>query len=109
MSAAARSRTARWAMLLAAFGLLAGCAGGEVGVGYGYDDYGPVPAYDDFYGPGYWGWWGPGYRVGPPRGGRWGGGGQPGAHYRAAPAGRSMPSIPSGARGGGGHGGGRGR
>jgi hypothetical protein len=59
---------------------------GDVGVGYVGGVYGPG-GYD-------YGGWGPGYRVGPPRGGERGRGG------------RTAPSIPHGARGGG-HGGGR--
>jgi hypothetical protein len=87
--------------------------GGEVGYG-GVDVY-EGPAYD------YGGWgWGRGYRVGPPRGGFDGdhphpggppgvrGGGPPQRAYHPAPPSRSMPSIPSGPRGGGGHSGGGG-
>jgi hypothetical protein len=83
---------ARWSVTAFAIGLLAilasGCVVGEGGygyvgdVGYGLDYYEP-------YGVRYGGW-GPGYRVAPYRGGE---------H-------RSVPSIPSGSRGGGGHGGG---
>lgn len=79
--------------------LSTGCA---VGVGaYGYEG----PGYYEAYGPGpgyYGGAWAPGYRVGPVRGG-----GGPEFHG-AAPRGgggtapRSVPSIPSGPRGGGG-------
>jgi hypothetical protein len=65
--------------------------GGDVGVGVDYYDPGPV----------IYGGWGPGYHVGP-----WRGGdrprvdaGRPAPHYRAAPAGRAMPSIPSRGRG----------
>jgi hypothetical protein len=76
---------------LAALLALAGCLvgggyGGGVDVGYA----------GGFYEPGgyEYGGWGPGYRVGPPRGGRVDrGGGRPG---------RAAPSIPHGARGGGG-------
>ena len=82
-------RAAMLALVLAALG---GCA--AVGVGYG----GPVgSAYiGGYYEPyGYpYGGWGPGYRVGPPRGG---------VHrapprqrpYRAAPGNRPTPSLPS--------------
>lgn len=70
----------------------------DVGVGFDYYDTG-----------GYYGGWGRGYRVGPGRGGYHNGGhGHGTTHYRAAPAGRSMPSIPSrghsnGGRRGGAH------
>jgi hypothetical protein len=110
-----------------------GCidAGGGYGNGYGYYDPGN---YGNAYGPAY-GAWGQGYNIGPVRGGdfdrrgrggerrggegemrggehRGGeGGGHGGGEFRAAPASRAMPSIPSGGRSGGGgeHGGGRGR
>jgi hypothetical protein len=62
--------------------------GGDGGVGYVGGIYEPG-GYE-------YGGWGPGYRVGPPRGGERGSGG------------RAAPSIPHGARGGGGYGGGRG-
>ena len=91
-------------------GFLTGCADGggyygpdvDVGVGFGY--------YDS---PGYYGGWGRGYRVGPWRGDHRGDdhrgySGHSTTHsYRAAPAGRSAPSIPSRGHsgGGGGHGG----
>ncbi len=70
--------------------------GPSVGVDLGVDYYEPYGAY---YG------WGPGYRVGPYRGGSdYHGGGPAGHAYRSAPASRSMPSIPSRAGGGrGGH------
>ncbi len=72
-----------------------GYAGGGVGVDY-YEPYGAE-----------YGGWGPGYYVGPYRGGGGGhfDGGHPGggAHaFRAAPAGRSAPSLPSGGHAGGG-------
>jgi hypothetical protein len=71
---------------------LAACVAGpyEGGVSVGY--------VGGFYAPGgyEYGGWGPGYRVGPPRGGARGVGGR-------------APSIPSGPRGGAGHPGGRGR
>jgi hypothetical protein len=76
--------------------LLPGCVAGGgyydggVGVSYGADFYEP-------YGYEYGGW-GPGYWVGPPRGGGgWhhrDGGGRAPAYHPAAPS-RSMPSIPS--------------
>jgi hypothetical protein len=74
---------------------LAGCVagggyGGDVGVGYvGYVGEVYEPAGYEY------GGWGRGYRVGPPRGGVRG------------PVGRAPPSIPRGARGGGGHSGGK--
>jgi hypothetical protein len=68
---------------------------GDVGVGVGVDYYEPAGVV--------YGGWGPGYHVGPYRGGERGrdvgharGGG---SHaYRAAPASHSIPSIPSGSR-----------
>lgn len=65
---------------------------GDVGVGVGY-----VGGYYEPGGYGYGGWGG-GYRVGPTRGGERGRpqGSRP---YRAAPAGRATPSIPSHSRG----------
>jgi hypothetical protein len=96
----------RWAALAVAIGLLgvlsSGCVVGggyDGGAGYGLDYYEP-------YGVGYGGW-GPDYQVAPYRDGDHrpvSGGGHA---FRAAPASRSMPSIPSGSRSGGG-GGGRG-
>ena len=77
------------------------------GGGYGYDGDADVGV--GYYEPvgGYYGGWGPGYRVGPGRGGDYrggrGGGGPGPAHaYRSAPASHPMPSIPSRSRGGGG-------
>ncbi|HWZ62728.1 MAG TPA: hypothetical protein VNX02_06900 [Steroidobacteraceae bacterium] len=69
-------------------GCVAGGYDGEVGVGY----------VGGFYEPGgyEYGGWGPGYRVGPPRGGERG------------PGRRAAPSIPHAARGGGHRGGGNG-
>ncbi len=117
-------RVAAAALLALLLTQLQGCAGGMVGVSAGYPDYGywdgPDYGYDMdyFYGPPViYGGWGPGYYVGPPG---WGGhphgwdGHQPGfphgdGHgpgFRPAPAGRPMPSIPSGPRGGGMRGGG---
>jgi hypothetical protein len=106
-AAAARAlarRTASPVVVVLLLTALAGCAGGAVGVnaGYGYYDEGPAYDYDlDFYdGPWGFGGWGPGYFVGPPRGGPWHG--RPGGHpYRPAPGGRAMPTIPTGPRGGG--------
>ena len=84
--------------------LSTGCA---VGVGaYGYDE---GPGYYEAYGGGPvgYGGWASGYRVGPVRDGdhRDERGGGPSARVaapRGGPAPRSAPSIPSGARGGGG-------
>jgi len=104
---------ARAALALLAAGILAGCAGGAVGVGGGgyYEEGAPydydLGFYDEPWGS--YGYWGPGYYVGPPRwGGRWHGGGwhgQSGARppYRPPASGRSMPSIPRSPRGGGMH------
>jgi len=81
--------------------------GGDVNIGVGADYYEP-------YGVDYGGW-GPGYHVAPYRGGFRGGehrgggehrpdaGGHGGTRaFRSAPAGRSMPSLPSHGRSGGG-------
>jgi hypothetical protein len=65
---------------------------GSVGVGYDAGYYEP-------YGYEYGGW-GPGYRVGPGRGGDRRGG-HPGS-YRPAPSSRPTPSIPNRPRAGGG-------
>jgi hypothetical protein len=70
---------------------------GSVGVGYDAGYYEPW-GYE-------YGGWGPGYRVGPGRGGDRRGD-HPSGSYRGAPASRATPSIPHGSRGGGGHGGG---
>jgi len=85
---------------------LQGCVvgGGGYDDGGGYYDGGADVSYDaDFYEPyGYdYGGWGPGYRVGPFRGGdhrpdRGGARGAPA--YRPAAPSRSMPSIPSHSR-----------
>jgi hypothetical protein len=75
--------------------------------GYGYNDGAAVGVGVDYYEPygGYYGGWGPGYRVGPSRGGDHGGyrGGDHGPPhaYRSAPPSRSMPSIPSRGHSGG--------
>ncbi len=104
----------RTAMLTSALALGAGalssCAveggygyGPDVDVGVGFDYY-DSPGY-------YYGGWGRGYRVGPGRGGDrhddHGHGHDQPHGYRAAPAGRSAPSIPSRGHSGGGHGGSR--
>jgi hypothetical protein len=103
-------------LLVAVGGCVASGYGGDGNYDGGVVGYGGVDVYD---GPGYdyggWGW-GRGYRVGPPpRGGFDRGhpdhGGPPQRAYRSAPSGHSMPSIPSGPRGGGfgrGHSGGGG-
>jgi hypothetical protein len=95
-----------------AIGLVALLAAGCIAPG-GYGSPGVAPGYD-YYEPygNYYGGWGPGFAVGPFRdrghdhdhdhdGGR--GGGASHHAFRAAPAGRATPSIPSGSRGGGGH------
>jgi hypothetical protein len=85
--------------------LSSSCAVGVGGYGDGYDD--GVSIGVDYYAPfGIdYGGWGPGYRVGPYRGGenrsdRGGGRSSPRA-FRPAPAGHVVPSIPQGSRGGG--------
>jgi len=96
---------------LAILGLVALAALDACVVGGGYDDDVGVGYVGGVYEPGgyEYGGWGPGYRVGPPRGGdRWRGGDR---GDRGGRGGRGAPSIPHGARGGaggGGHGGGRG-
>jgi hypothetical protein len=80
-------------LLLAGLGACAvegGGYDGDVGVGVGVGYVG------DYYEPGGYdyGHWGPGYRVGPPRG------------HGSEGRGRPAPSIPSHPRSGGGHGGG---
>ncbi len=99
---------ARLSSLVLAFAVLTtvlpGCVVGDGGYGYGGVDVGA-----DYYQPvgiGYGGW-GPGYRVGPYRGGRPYGGGGVGRPWRGSPGRGPIPSIPGGPRGGGG-GGGRG-
>jgi hypothetical protein len=104
----------RWSAIAMVIGPLTILSSGCVAGGGGYDAGGTVEYGADYYEPyGYdYGGWGAGYAVAPYRDGgrdRGGdrGGGRPGTHaYRAAPAGRSAPSIPSGSRGGGGHSGG---
>lgn len=101
----------RRATLASLLGLVAvlssACAVGvDGGYGYGYDD--SVRVGIDYYAP-YgidYGGWGPGYRVGPYRGGerrtdRVGDGHHSPRAFRAAPPGRPVPSIPQGSRGGG--------
>ncbi len=92
-----------------------GCVAPYPGEGYGYGNVPVGAGYYERYGFDYGGW-GPGYYVGPgPRGGNRffaRGGGQ--HAFRGPPAGRGMPSLPRGGRGGGragggGHGGGGGR
>lgn len=95
-----------WAVVFGTAGLalLQACAVTGVGidgtVGVGYD-----AGYYEPYGYEYGGW-GPGYRVGPGRGGErrggyHGGGGRPSGHpnYRPAPSSRPSPSIPNRPRG----------
>lgn len=82
--------------------LLPGCV--VTGDGYGYA--GNVGIGVDYYEPfgAVYGGWEPGYRVGPARAGgyRPDRGGNASSHaYRAAPASRPMPSIPSRSRSGG--------
>jgi hypothetical protein len=85
--------------------LSSSCAVGVGGYGDGYDD--SVAIGVDYYAPfGVdYGGWGPGYRVGPYRGGdrrpeR--GGGRPSPRgFRPAPAGHAIPSIPQRSPGGG--------
>ena len=78
---------------------------GGYGYGYGYDD--GVDIGVDYYAPlGIdYGGWGPGYRVGPYRGGEHRpdrGGGRPSPRaFRPAPAGHVVPSIPQRSRVGG--------
>lgn len=97
-------RAGRLAALLLLAPLLLVPAACAVDAGYGYGDGATVGLGIDYYEPfGFdYGGWGPGYRVGPPRGGGGRGGGGRGHGYRPAPAGRAMPSIPSGGRSGGG-------
>jgi hypothetical protein len=86
--------------------LPAGCVAPGPGSGYAYDNgAGSGVDYYEPYGFDYGGW-DSGYQVGPYRDhGRFGdrGRGNPTGHsYRSAPASRPMPSLPSGARSGGG-------
>ena len=80
--------------------LLGGCAGGYIeggpDVNIGLDFFEPL-GFD-------YGGWGPGYRVGPMRGGEPRGGDGRAHSYRPAAPSRSTPSIPGGGRGSGGHG-----
>jgi len=89
-------------IVVMASALLSSC----VATGYGYDGGGGYGYSADYYEPygAVYGEWGPGYAVGPYRDGGGRRGHAYGGHaYRSAPASRSMPSIPSGSRGG--HGG----
>lgn len=99
----------RWPAIAVVIGLFAvlssGCA--VTAGGYGYDSgvgVGIGLNYYEPYGVDYGGW-GPGYAVGPVRGGGYRvdhGRGQPAPHaYRSAPTSRSAPSIPSRSRSGG--------
>jgi hypothetical protein len=73
----------------------AGCVvaggGGEVSYGYGVNYYEP---FDNN------GWYGPGYLVGPPRGGEVWRHDVPGRAYHGPSPDHAMPSIPHGERGG---------
>jgi squid-like protein/heterogeneous nuclear ribonucleoprotein A1/A3 len=102
MKATRRAGRLACGLLVSSLLLLPGACAVEGG--YGYDDVGLGVGYYEPFGFDYGGW-GPGYRVGPPRGGEGRGRGGAGRGYRAAPEGRAMPSIPSGARSGGGRGG----
>jgi len=91
-------RLARLAPALIALLMASACVVADGGYGYGPDvgvTY--VGGYYEPYGYEYGGWGG-GYRVGPSRGGapRRDSGSRP---YRAAPASRHTPSIPSRSRG----------
>lgn len=87
----------RWSATALVIGLFtvlsSGCVVPDGGYGYG----GGVAVGVDYYEPygANYGGWGPGYQVGPFRGG-----GHPAGHggshaYRSAPASHPMPSIPS--------------
>jgi hypothetical protein len=107
----ARFRAAATASVVGVATVLSyGCVVTDGGYGYGGAAYG-LGYYEPAGIP--YGGWGPAYEVAPFRRGdhypeRYGGGRPPPHAYRAAPASRAMPSIPTGARpgGGGGHGGG---
>jgi hypothetical protein len=93
------ARARAWAtLLLAAMAWpLGGCAVGVDGGPYDDGGVGYVGGYYEPYGYEVGGWGG-GYHVGPGRGGERGGRGQAAHAYRAAPAGRSAPSIASHSR-----------
>ena len=104
MNAVVLSRSAIASLLALALVVAPGCAVGVGGYGDGYAD--PVTIGVDYYAPfGVdYGGWGPGYRVGPYRGGgphmeRAGGRPFPRGFWPAA-AGRAVPSIPQHPRGG---------
>lgn len=84
--------------------LVAGGIYGCVATGVGYDGNVDVGVSAGFYEPyGYaYGGWGPGYYVGPGRGGERRGAPGRTHNYRPAPASRPSPSLPSHSRGGGG-------
>jgi hypothetical protein len=95
-------RLLRWSAIACGIGLFAVLSVGCVvdGGGYAYDGGAIGADYYEPYGAVYGGW-GPGFHVAPFRGGDHRSAG--GAHaFRSAPASRPMPSIPSGARSGGG-------
>jgi hypothetical protein len=106
MKPVSRPRGAKWAIpLLAAAVLGLGACAVDDGPYYGGDGGGYAGGYYEPYGY-EMGGWGEGYHVGPGRRGDRGGdrggahdGRSPGGHaYRAAPAGRGAPSIPSQSR-----------
>jgi hypothetical protein len=86
--------------------LASACAVGVGGYGYGYED--SVHLGVDYYAP-YgidYGGWGPGYRVGPYRGGQRrpehvGDGRHSPRAFRSTPPGHAIPSIPQRSAGGG--------
>jgi len=100
-----KTLVSRWSargLMVVLFAAVASCVvgggyDGDVGVGVGYGV--------GFYEPGGYdyGGWGPGYGVGPPRGGS--DRGRPDSHaaphpsYRPAPPSRSVPSVPTHPRG----------
>ena len=97
-------RTASIALTIAV-GSAVLCSCAVDGGGYGYGPAVDVGVGFDYYDTGgYYGGWGGGYRVGPGRGGYHNDShGHGSTHsYRPAPAGRSMPSIPSRGHSGGG-------
>ena len=92
-----RVLSARWKALFiagAALLVVAACAVGVGGPGYGgYDGVGYVVGYYEPGGYDYGGWGGR-YRVGPPRGGAGHDGGRAAAGGRPTGGGRAAPSIP---------------
>ncbi len=109
-----RHARARTALLVPLLGTLTACVGtvgygGGYGSAYepGYYDNGGIGYVGGYYQPyGYdWGGWGPGYHVGPPRGGErsvgQAGGYDRGSARHGSP-GRTIPGIAHGSRDGGG-------